>query len=103
MLMELSSSTVCVYNQFSFESTTKYDKTSQYLRAKIAVMDFYVIADFQIHKLCVTSVASFSFSKGVHVPNVLQLVSYDELLLHYSIIKFALYVISDIQLLKLSM
>ena len=58
--MELSSSIVCVYNQFSFESTIKYDKASQYLRAKIAVMDLYAIADFEIHKLCVTSVASLS-------------------------------------------
>ena len=60
MLMELSNSMVCVYNQFSFESTIKYDKASQYLRAKIAVMDLYAIADFEIHKLCVTSVASLS-------------------------------------------
>ena len=38
----------------------KYDKASQYLRAKIAVMDLYAIADFEIHKLCETSVASLS-------------------------------------------
>ena len=60
MLMELLSSIVCVYNQFSFESTTKYDKASQYLRAKIAVMDLYATADFEIYKLCVISVASLS-------------------------------------------
>ena len=60
MLMELSSSIVYIYSQFSFESTIKYDKASQCLRAKIAVMDLYVIADFEIHKLCVTSVASLS-------------------------------------------
>ena len=58
--MELLRSIVCVYNQFSFESTIKYDKVSQYLRAKIAVMDLYAILDFEIHKLCVTSVASLS-------------------------------------------
>ena len=51
---------MCIYSQFSFESTIKYDKASQYLRAKIAVMDLYAIADFQIHKLCVTSVVSLS-------------------------------------------
>ena len=45
MLMELSSSIVCVYNQFSFESTIKYDKASQHLRSKIAVMDLYTITD----------------------------------------------------------
>ena len=60
VLMELSSSIVCVYNQFSFESTIKYDKASKYLRAKIAVMDLYAIADFEIHKLGVTSIVSLS-------------------------------------------
>ena len=70
MRMELLSSIVCVYNQFSFESTIKYDKASQYLRAKIAIMDLYAIADFEIHKLSVTSVASLS--KGMHVLNVQQ-------------------------------
>ena len=58
MLMELSSSIVCIHNQFSFESTIKYDKTSQHLRAKIAVMDLYANSDFEIHKLCVINVAS---------------------------------------------
>ena len=60
MLMELSSSIVCVYSLFSFGNTMKYDKASQYLRTKIAVMNLYVIADFQIHKLCVTSFVSLS-------------------------------------------
>ena len=60
MLMELSNSIMCVYNQFSFESTIKYDIASQYLRARIAVIDLYAIEDIEIHKLCVTSVASLS-------------------------------------------
>ena len=71
MPIELLSSIVCVYNQFSFESTIKYDKASQYLRAKIAIMDLYVIADFEIHKLSVTQVLQ-AYQKGVHVLNVQQ-------------------------------
>ena len=98
MLMELSSSIVCVYSPFSFESTIKYGRASQCLRAKIAVMDLYTIANFEI----VLQVLE-ACQKGMQVPNVQEPVSYDELPVHCSIIYFVLYIISDIQLFKLSM
>ena len=66
----------------------KYDKVSQYLRAKVAVMDLYAIADVKFTS-CVWQVLQ-ACQKNVHVSNVQQPVSYHELSLHCSITQFTL-------------